>query len=120
MPVIQNVSVPAGDDIDVTFTMDADTPVSLPEADIIWRVYDQQYGVAMGDPLIEKKLASGITVPGSPLECFVVALAGSDTKGMLHNYFHEAYVKDVNDNKITVTVGVFTVTPTKIASNENV
>lgn len=116
MPVIQNISVPAGDDIEITFNIDDDTVISLTSATIRWRVYEQSYGIPDGDVVIDKSTPADIEIPGSPADVFVVSLSGEDTKGMLHNYYHEAYVEDVNGNKNTITVGMFTVTPTKIAS----
>lgn len=118
MPVIQNISVPAGDDIEVTFNLDDDTAIDLNGAVIKWAVYDQTYGIPEGTPVLSKSTdgVDEIDVPGSPSDIFVVKLTGDDTKGMLQNYYHEAYVEDVNGNKNTITTGVFTVTVTKIAS----
>lgn len=118
MPVIQNISVPAGDDIEITFNIDDTTVIDLNGADIKWNVYEQAYGLPDGAPVIVKatNVADEIDVPGSPADIFIVKLTGEDTKGMLHNYYHEAYVEDVNGNRNTITVGIFTVTPTKIAS----
>lgn len=118
MPVIQNISLAAGDDVDVTFNIDDDTPVDLASAEVEWGVYAQEYGVPSGVALISKTVLSGggIEVPGSPSDIFVVSVTGADTKTLLHNYYHEAFVRDVNGNKITLTTGVFTVTPTMIAS----
>lgn len=120
MPVIQNVSVPAGDDIEITFDLDDNTVIDLDQAVIRWNVYETVYGIPVEDtdPVISKSTESGggIDIPGSPADIFNVTLLGADTKGMLHNYYHEAFVEDVNGQRSTITVGVFTVSPTKIAS----
>lgn len=120
MPVIQNISVPAGDDVDITFNIDDDTIIDLNGATIVWNVYDQTFGIPEGTPVITKSSAGvdQIDIPGSPADIFVVTLTGDDTKGMLQNYYHEAFVEDVNGNKNTITTGVFTVTVTKIASSQ--
>ena len=118
MPVIQNISVPAGDDIEITFDLDDNTVIDLDGATITWNVYEQVYGIPDGTPVISKSTSDvdEVTIPGSPADIFVVMLTGADTKGMLHNYYHEAYVEDVNGSKNTITTGIFTVTQTKIAS----
>lgn len=118
MPVIQNVSLAAGDDVTLTFNIDDDTPIDLSGAEVTWAVYAQEYGVPSGDAVINKSSLSGggIEIPGSPADIFSVSVLGSDTKSLLRNYYHEAFVKDVNGNKITITVGIITVTPTQIAS----
>ena len=119
MAVIQNISVPAGDDIEVTFDLDDDTDIDLNGADIKWNVYEQMFGSPYGDPLISKSVELGnITVPGSPSDIFVVEIDGSDTKDLLHNYYHEAYVEDVNGNKNTITVGIMTLKKTMIGRAE--
>lgn len=118
MPVIQNISIAAGDDLDVTFNLDDDTPIDLTAAQAVrWHIYDQEFGIPVGDALLVCSTQNGkVTVPGSPTDIFEAHLTSADTDGMLHNYYHEAFVQDVNGNKFTITVGILTVTPTKIAS----
>jgi hypothetical protein len=117
MPVIQNISVPAGDDIEITFNIDDDTVIDLVTATIRWRVYEQAYGIPDGDPVIDKSITEGsIIYSGSPADEFVVKIIPADTKDMLRNYYHEACVVDVNGQVTTITTGIFTVTSTEIAS----
>lgn len=116
MPVIQNISIPAGDDIELTFDLDNDALVTLNEGTIYWNVYEQSYGIADGVPVLTCSTATEILIPASPSDVFIVTLLGSRTKGMLHNYYHEAFIEDMNGQKFTLTTGILTVTPTKIAS----
>ena len=114
MPVIQNFSVAAGDDLEINFVLDADTPIDLDGADIYWNVYEQAYGIPNSDvePVIAKT-PSDITI-GSPADNFTVFLTEEDTEDLLRNYYHEAHVVDVNGNTTTVTIGIMTVTQTEI------
>jgi hypothetical protein len=118
MPVIQNISLPAGDDVEITFNIDDDTVIDLSGAAIYWYVYPQEYGIPDTEtPVLMKSTDLGsIAYTGSPPDEFVVTLLGDDTKDMLRNYYHEACVEDVNGQRTTVTVGIFTVTQTEIAS----
>lgn len=117
MTMIQNFSVPRGNDatinVDVTSDVAGET---LHGADIEWKVYEQMHGVrtASVNPLIVKRLGAGITVPGSPPMLFVIGLDAIDTSNLLENFYHEAMVTDEGGNKITVLQGVMTVTEAEI------
>lgn len=121
MPVIQNISLPAGDNADITFNIDGTNVIDLNGATIYWRVFDHVWGIPEGAAVLSKAtdalaIDDTIEIPGSPADVFVVPIRADDTKGMLGNYYHEAIVIDVAGNPYTVTTGMFTVTQTKIAS----
>lgn len=118
MPIIQNFSIPAGDDVDVNFDVDPDDGASLVGATIYWRVYEQEFGqpIAGADAVLEKVLDDGIQVTDPDAGQFVVEIAADDTVDMLRNYYHEARIKDVDGNWVTVTTGIMTVTGTEIRS----
>jgi hypothetical protein len=114
MPVIQNFSVPAGDSVDVNFDVDPDSG-SLIGSTIYWRVYEQENGLPVpgSDPIIEKVLDDGLQITDPDLLQFVVELYRDDTIDRLRNYYHEATIKDADDNWVTVTLGIMTVTGTE-------
>lgn len=118
MPIIQNFSVPAGDDVDVNFDVDPDDGASLIGATIYWRVYEQENGlpIAGAEPVLEKVLDDGIQVTDPDTGKFVVTIDAEDTEDMLRNYYHEARIFDVDSNWVTVTIGIMTVTGTEIRS----
>ena len=120
MPIIQNFSVPAGDDVDLTFDIDDDTAIVLSGATIFWNAYEQIQGVPdKTKPVINKSSVSGdgIEIPASPDDIFVVSLVEADTLELLRNYYHEAKIVDANGNHTTVTIGVMTVTETEFRSS---
>lgn len=115
-PVIQNFSVPADDDVELTVTVDDSLGLSsLQDFTIQWRVYAQEWGSP--DPeqsaLISKSTDSGIAIPGSPPLVFTIQLSAADTAGLLGNYYHEATLVDVQSDRTTVMQGLVTVTPTE-------
>jgi hypothetical protein len=118
MPIIQNFSVAAGDDLDINFVLDPNSGLDLTGADIYWNVYEQAYGIpdSSTPPVIVKSTPADITI-GSPADNFTVTLIETDTENLLRNYYHEAHVVDVNGNTSTVTVGIMTVTQTEIRSS---
>lgn len=115
MPVIQNFSVPAGDDVPVTFVMDPGSGIDINTAEARWRAFQQENGVPLPatSPILDKTSLSGggIELVPSPLG-FIVTFAGADTVDMLRNYYHEAEVTDAAGHS-TLTVGIMTVTQTE-------
>ena len=114
-PKIQNFSVPAGDGVDLNWDVDPDAGVSLIGADIIWRAYEQEFGlpVAGSDPVISKRLDDGIQIDDPTALTFTVTIDRADTVGLLRNYYHEATVISEEGIWVTVTVGAMTVTQTE-------
>ena len=114
-PVVQNVSIPAGDAADLNFDVDPDDGQTLLGADIYWKVYEQEHGVPkLGvDPVIVKVLDDGIQITDPDALKFTVAIQREDTVGLLRNYHHEAKIIDPDGNHVTVNYGVFTVTQTE-------
>ena len=115
MSVIQNFSVPAGDDLEVVFTFD--TGYAIPEdgAVVNWQVFNQAGGIPdLSAPIISKSTLDDIDFPASPGDTFTVRLNGGDTLDLLGNYYHEAEVIDINDDRTTVTTGIMTVTQTGV------
>lgn len=119
MPIIQNFSVPAGDDVDINFDVDPDDGASLIGATIYWRVYEQENGlpVAGVDPVLEKVLDDGIQITDPATGQFVVTIDAADTTDMLRNYYHEARIHDEDGNWVTVTIGILTITGTEIRAS---
>lgn len=113
--MIQNFSVPAGDSVDINFDIDPDDGVSLVGATIYWRAYEQQFGQPLPgvDPVIEKYTDHGLQVTDPEAQKFTVELDRTDTIDLLRNYYHEATIRDPNDNWVTVTLGIMTVTGTE-------
>lgn len=115
MPIVQNFSIPAGDDTNLNFDVDPDDGVSLVGSTIYWRVFEQVFGlpVAGSEPVIEKYTDNGLQVTDPDEQTFTVELDREDTIGLLRNYYHEATIKDVDGNYVTVTTGIMTVTGTE-------
>ena len=115
MPITQNFSIPAGDSVDINFDVDPDEGGSLIGSTIYWRAYEQESGlpVAGSEPVIEKVLDDGIQIVNPDTLQFVVELDRADTVNLLRNYYHEATIKDQDDNWVTVTLGIMTVTGTE-------
>lgn len=120
--LIQNISVPAGNDVAVEIKVDVD--LDALGGSIVWRVYDQTFGIPGFEndelaevvpipplPLIEKTSESGITV-GSPGDAFTVQIDSTDTIDMLRTFFHEATLVDAQNKIQTLSYGLLTVTET--------
>ncbi len=111
MPLIQNFSVPAGDDEVIEVDI---TGVNLEGASIEWCVYAQNNGVPVASPiLIEKTSPSEIEIVESPASV-LITLSGADTHGLTDGvYYHELTVVDALHSRSTVTTGLLTVTLTE-------
>jgi hypothetical protein len=119
MPYIQDFSVPQGATLDVDFLIVPPGDVALAGARVLWRAWEQSFGVPIiADPsgtplgpLIAKDSELGeIDLLESP-ESFTVHLLDADTQLLpLGNYYHEAHVTDANQNDTPVTQGMMTVT----------
>lgn len=116
---IQNFSVPAGTDQQVTIVVETTIENdSLEGCTIYWRVYEQTYGVVDQevDPLIEKSSlgGGGIEITDPPTDMtLVVTLTPEDTVSLLRNYYHETTVVGEIGEQDTVVVGIMTVTQTE-------
>lgn len=115
-PIIQNVSVPANDDCDLDFTLlPSSGPPLDPGTEIYFNVYDSAFGVpTAGVPaIISKTIESGISITDPQNMLFTVEILEADTAGLLRNYYYEVTVVDTDGNRVTTTVGTFTVTATE-------
>lgn len=118
-PVLQNFSIPAGDDVELDFTL---TPANSgaeigPGAQIYFSAFEQTFGVVAEDipPVIEKVLDHGIEITDPDTKKFSVTVAGeTDTILLLGNYYYEAQVVDLSGKTVTATQGIMTVTQTEI------
>jgi hypothetical protein len=118
MPALQNFSIAAGDDLSVTFNLDPTDGISLDGATVNWRAYDQTSGsVTSFVPVIAKATGSGITIPTSPANEFVVRIEAADSIPLLGNYYHTAQLVDVGGNTATICAGIMTVTAAPINYN---
>lgn len=115
MPIIQNFSIPAGNDADLNFDVGPDDGISLVGSQIYWRVYEQMNGLPVPgtDPIIEKTTDNGLQVTDPDAQLFTVRINKADTIDRLRNYYHEANIVDVDGNDVTVTMGIMTVTGTE-------
>lgn len=113
-PLIQNFSIVAGDSETLNFDVDPDDGVTLVGSQIYWRVYDQDAGIATGQPVLEKSLDDGIEATDASALQFAVTIDPADTQDLAHSYYHEAKIIDADGNAVTVTCGIMTVTPSAI------
>jgi len=124
--LIQNFSIPAANDVDVTLSI---TPImDLSASTIVWRAYAQAFGIPAvtalpspspsppltAVPLIEKSSADGsIIVQQSPPDVCQILINRSDTVDLLRNYYHETSLVDPAGNVSTLNCGIMTVTDTR-------
>ena len=130
--LIQNFSVPAGNDVQIALSVAPDTDLDTLEGSIIlWRVYAQQFGIPNFGasetlpppppspspslaPLIEKSTDDGtiVVLPSPPMSCQIL-IASADTREMLRNYYFETSMMDISGNTSTLNCGIMTVTATE-------
>lgn len=108
----QDFSVYANNPTDVTIDIDPNT-IGLEDAEIMWNVYEQQFGQPVDgeDPVIEKSgpnTDGGILITDSDEKKMTISLFADDTVNLLRNYYHEATVDGV-----TVAHGIMTVLGTE-------
>lgn len=108
----QNFSVYADNPTEVTIDIDPNS-VSLVAAEVMWRVYVQQFGqpIVGESPVIEKSgltTGGGIEVTDATEKKITISLLAGDTVSLLRNYYHEATVDGV-----TVAHGIMTVIGTE-------
>jgi hypothetical protein len=111
----QNFSLPAGYNEIITFDVNPAVTPSLIDTVIVWKVYEQEYGVAVGDPILVKSTIDSppsIIAYDSPLS-FTVQLMTADTIDLLRNYYHEASIINAIDEVIGGSFGIMTVTETQ-------
>lgn len=119
MPITENFSVPAGDDVLLDFVVYADEGVTLDGATVKWRAYATRLGLPIDTALIEKQTGGeGIEITDPAERLFTVALDAADTEALRGRYYHEAEVTDAAGNHETVTVGIMTITRTVIPNVE--
>ena len=111
----QNFAIPAGYNEVVTFDVNPAVTPTLQDTTILWRVYEQQFGIPValpsGAPVLEKSGAD-ITPIDSPLS-FEVQLYTADTINLLRNYYHEATILNAAGEVIGGSWGIMTVTETE-------
>ena len=129
--LIQNFSVPAGNDVQIALSVAPDTDLDTLEGSIIlWRVYAQAFGIpnfyayaTLDDlpspspstsPLLEKSTDDGsiLVLPSPPMACQILIAAG-DTREMLRNYYFETSMMDVSGKTSTLNCGIMSVTATE-------
>ncbi len=119
--LIQNISIPADNDVIVPLSVTPDVGLdTLEDSTIYWRVYAQAFGIPAFDqspaptPLISKSTGDGITLLPSPtpMTCHISILR-TDTAGLLRNYYHETTLVDVTGAWSTLNCGILTVTATE-------
>jgi hypothetical protein len=114
--VPQNFSIPAGYNEIITFDVNPAVTPSLLDTVIFWKVYEQEFGIPFGPPILTKSsLASpppDIVGIDSPLS-FTVQMHTADTLDLLKNYYHEASIEDAAGEVIGGSWGIMTVTPTE-------
>jgi len=118
-PKLQNFSLPAGDDVEMTLDIGPDivgAENDLTGCTILWQVFGQTYGVPDGAPPIISKSTggNGITITGTDAQTAEMIVDRADTFGLLGNYYHEAKIVDGTDNEISVTYGILTITNIEI------
>lgn len=117
MAIRNEFSVQAGDDVNLTFDIDVNAGIGIAGAQVLFNVYAQEYGIPTGEALIAKDSeidVETIVVLDSP-PTITVTLTAAETVDLLHNYYVEVKVIDVNGNNSTVAVGIMCVNMTIIA-----
>lgn len=106
----QNFTIAAGYNQIITFNVDPAVTPSLVDTTILWRVYEQQFGIPIAGsaPIIEKP-GVGIDTPLS----FTVQLETVDTIDLLRNYYHEATIINALDEMIGGSFGIMTIIATE-------
>lgn len=125
--LIQNFSVPAGNDVQIALQVSPDTDLDTLDGSIIlWRAYAQAFGIPNFEalsalpvpspafaPLIEKSTDDGsiVILPSPPMSCQIM-IAAADTRELLRNLYHETTMMDASGNTSTLNAGIMTVTAT--------
>jgi len=108
----QNFSIPAGYNEVITFTVDPAVTPTLLDATVLWKVYQQQFAIPMGPPILEKG-GPDITPIESPLS-FEVQMMTADTINLTpENYYHEATIINAAGEVIGGSWGILCVTETQ-------
>ena len=116
MPLIQNFSVPAGDNRVIVLNVSPDDGDALLNAvEIVWQAFVQHYSVP--DPtlpaVITKTLEHSLEVDDPTALIINATFDGPETVGLLRNYYHETTLVDPAGNTTTVNQGIMTVTETE-------
>jgi|SRR5262245_30094053 len=109
MPLIQqNFSMTQGDDTVIMLDIDPDV-ASLVGSDLTFRVYNQEMGVPLGDPIIVKNLDDGLQIADPEYQLIQITFVPADTINLQpKNYVIECSVWDTNQKRTTVTLGIMT------------
>jgi hypothetical protein len=111
-PLIQNFTVPAGNDVDINVDIDPDGDgITLVGSHLFWRVYEIECGMIIPDtePVLEKYSEDGgIIAIDSDLQKFRISILATDSASLLRNYFHETTIVDPEDNITTLNQGIIT------------
>lgn len=114
MSIVQNFSIPQGDDIALRFTIDDPDDGDLTGSSIkLWIASDVD-----SPALLEKDNVTGsptdITITDGPLRKFSVALTAAETDLLDGLYYYEVEVTDLDGFVTTVTTGTMRVFKTLI------
>ncbi len=114
MVKVQNFGMSAGDakDLDFTVTDQDAVKLDLTSAPIKWKVARDPYSSV----LLSKSSTdiTEITSTDLPNGIFTVFLKEADTLGLDGVFYHEAEIRDANDDPFTITKGHITLTRTLI------
>lgn len=108
----QNFSLSAGDDIIISLDVNPDVE-SLVGTNITMRVYDQEFAVPIGDPVITKDIDNGLQISDPEYGIVLIQFDSADTMELTpKNYVYEITMYDTEGKRITVTEGVLTLNRT--------
>jgi hypothetical protein len=109
----QNFAIPAGYNEIITFDVNPAVVLSLVDTVIWWRVYNEAFGIPVGDPILSKSSDDGSIIGyDSPLQ-FTVQMYSHDTIDLLRNYYHEATIKNAQGETLGGSFGIMTVLETE-------
>jgi hypothetical protein len=116
MPATENFSMPAGDSMELTFTVESeDDDFDLTDVGTEvrwWFAPSVWYGADQASGKKDNGLIGGIAIVDATH--FTVVLVPADTDALHGSYYHEAEVELPGGGTFTVTVGVMTITRTLV------
>lgn len=116
-PLIQNFTLTAGDKTVLHVNIDPDTiGVTLVGADIVWKVYEQKWGIPDRDQeVVSLILDDGIEITDTDTQTFDMTILKEHTLDLApKNYYHETLVIGPEGDRITVNYGILTIGQTII------
>jgi len=114
MKILQNFSIPQGDDYTIDMDIGPDSPESLVEAQLTFRMYKSDCGVPVGDPVVTKNLDDGLQITDPDYQLILVTFTPEDTIDLDvgTNLIMECTVYDQNGKRVTVAQGVCSIVRT--------